>query len=264
MEPLVTTKPSLNEEQFRMVTQQLERQRGALGLGREAFARIEECVEIAAGLRPQPPHDPLQNPKLIYFPGLTAKPFHDSAQFEWAAALENAYPVIRRELQELLDHQEGFETHEQSDFLIKEGYWSSYSFYASGKRNDENCARCPETAKLLDSLPRKTPMGSVKFSVTAPNTHIEPHCAPNNLRIRCHLGMITPEECEIRVKDQIRRWEEGKCLVLDDSFNHEVWNRSDRNRVILLVDFWHQDLTEIEIQVISQLSRVIGINKDDH
>jgi aspartate beta-hydroxylase len=107
-------------------------------------------------------------------------------------------------------------------------------------------------------------MGSVKFSVAAPRTHIEPHCAPNNLRIRCHLGMIVPEGCEIRVRDQTRSWEEGKCLILDDSFDHEVWNRSDRTRVILLVDFWHQDLTELEIQVINELRKVIWINKGDH
>jgi len=206
----------------------------------------------------------LQNPKTVYFPGLTAEPFHDARRFEWAAMLEDAYPTIKRELQDLLNQPERFQVHEQSDLLIKEGYWTSYPFYSEGKRNDENCARCPETAKLLDSLPRKTPMGSVKFSVAAPRTHIEPHCAPNNLRIRCHLGMIVPEGCEIRVRDQTRSWEEGKCLILDDSFDHEVWNRSDRTRVILLVDFWHQDLTELEIQVINELRKVIWINKGDH
>ncbi len=45
--------------------------------------------------------------------------------------------------------------------------------------------------------------------------------------------------CGIRIGDQIRAWEEGKCLVFDDAYEHEVWNRTEEERVLLLVDFWH-------------------------
>lgn len=45
--------------------------------------------------------------------------------------------------------------------------------------------------------------------------------------------------CGIRIGDQIREWEEGKCLVFDDSYEHEVWNKTGEERVLLLVDFWH-------------------------
>ena len=36
-----------------------------------------------------------------------------------------------------------------------------------------------------------------------------------------------------------RHWEEGRCIVFDDSYEHEVWNRTEHERVLLLVDFWH-------------------------
>lgn len=34
-----------------------------------------------------------------------------------------------------------------------------------------------------------------------------------------------------------RAWEEGKMLIFDDSLTHEAWNKSDRIRIVLLIDF---------------------------
>lgn len=36
--------------------------------------------------------------------------------------------------------------------------------------------------------------------------------------------------------------EAGKCLVFDDCYEHEVWNKTKRERVLLLFDLWHPDL----------------------
>jgi len=58
--------------------------------------------------------------------------------------------------------------------------------------------------------------------------------------LRLHLGLIVPEprnQVRIRVDDQIAYWEEGKCTLFDDSYNHEVWNDTDHWRVVLFVDF---------------------------
>jgi beta-hydroxylase len=45
------------------------------------------------------------------------------------------------------------------------------------------------------------------------------------------------------VGDQVQDWQEGKCLVFDDTTEHEAWNRGDRTRVVLLIDFKMTDLT---------------------
>ena len=58
--------------------------------------------------------------------------------------------------------------------------------------------------------------------------------------LRLHLGLIVPEpndKVKIRVDDQICHWQEGKCLLFDDSYDHEVWNETDGWRVVLFVDF---------------------------
>nr|XP_020750533.1 aspartyl/asparaginyl beta-hydroxylase-like [Odocoileus virginianus texanus] len=38
-------------------------------------------------------------------------------------------------------------------------------------------------------------------------------------------------------------WEEGKVLIFDDSFEHEVWQDATSFRLIFIVDVWHPELT---------------------
>ena len=60
------------------------------------------------------------------------------------------------------------------------------------------------------------------------------------VRLTAHLALDIPEgDVGIRVANETRRWEEGKVLVFDDSFEHEVWNNSDKERAILLINFWN-------------------------
>lgn len=93
--------------------------------------------------------------------------------------------------------------------------------------------------------------GEVIFSVIAGNTHIQPHTASHNLRLTAHLGLRIPsivstdassQDCYIRVGDQKCRWEAGKMLVFDDSFEHEVVNSTPYIRGVLLLRFWHPSI----------------------
>jgi hypothetical protein len=43
--------------------------------------------------------------------------------------------------------------------------------------------------------------------------------------------------------------------VFEDSFEHEVWNRSDSRRIILIADLWHPDLTDIEVRALTAAFR---------
>ena len=77
------------------------------------------------------------------------------------------------------------------------------------------------------------------FSVLAPNKHIPRHRGEYKGLIRCHLGLIVPGEpgdCRMNVHDQTVHWEEGKFLIFDNAYHHEVWNDTDQTRVILLID----------------------------
>ena len=39
-----------------------------------------------------------------------------------------------------------------------------------------------------------------------------------------------------------RTWKEGKFIIIDDSFEHEVWHDGTELRLILIVDFWHPEI----------------------
>ena len=46
-----------------------------------------------------------------------------------------------------------------------------------------------------------------------------------------------------------------KPYVFDDSFEHEAWHDGSKTRVILIVDFWHPDLTNDEIKFLDLLQK---------
>ncbi|KAG8513909.1 Aspartyl/asparaginyl beta-hydroxylase, partial [Galemys pyrenaicus] len=56
--------------------------------------------------------------------------------------------------------------------------------------------------------------------------------------------MKEQQQQQQREKKQPRgTWEEGKVLIFDDSFEHEVWQEATSFRLIFIVDVWHPELT---------------------
>lgn len=220
------------------------------GFNRTDLQRVEEHLRVDMGVQSPRYTHPLQKPR-HYFPGLTASPWHDPADHACAAVLERAHAAIKQELagarSALLPQPQG---------LVDRGTWEIFYFYYRGKRVAANCERCPETARVIESIPRLTSTGLVYFSVLTPGTHITPHCGPINTRLRCHLGVEVPDGCHIRVGPETRSWKEGQCLVFDDSFEHEVWHSGDAVRTVLVLDVWHPDLTAAEVWAMRQIIRV--------
>lgn len=154
----------------------------------------------------------------------------DPALFPFTAALEAGWTTIRAEF-ERVERRALMAWPER--FLYDQG-WEVLGLWAFGARLRDNCAMCPETARLVESIPGMTTAG---FSVLAPGTHIRPHVGYTPAVLRCHLGLVVPPGCAMRVGTETREWQEGRCLVFDDTVEHEVWHRGGAERVILLVDF---------------------------
>lgn len=158
-----------------------------------------------------------------------SRPFYDIADFPFTAELEANWEAIRREF-EALDQGQLIDWPEE----IYKGSWSVYGLYAFGEKLEENCGRCPVATRVIEGIPGLTTAG---FSVLMPGSRILPHLGYTNTVLRCHLGLIVPDGCRIRVGDQIREWEEGKTMVFDDTLEHEVWHDGTTPRIILLLDF---------------------------
>lgn len=50
-----------------------------------------------------------------------------------------------------------------------------------------------------------------------------------------------------------RSWREGKFIIFDDSFEHEVWHNGTATRLVLIIDIWHPELTRQEKQTLSSI-----------
>ncbi len=167
--------------------------------------------------------------------------FFDPADFAWIPALEAGFPAIRRELEAVLSYRDdlpNFQDISTDQYqLTDDDRWKTYFFHGYGFTADRNLARCPETARLLQGIPGLT---TAMFSILAPQKRIPPHGGPYKGVLRLHLALMVPEPaeaCGIRVGSDVRHWEEGRSLVLDDVHEHEAWNDTDGTRVVLFVDF---------------------------
>lgn len=168
-------------------------------------------------------------------------PFFDPARFPWIADVEREWRTIRAELDAVLAERERiprFHDISPDQYRIShEGEWRTFFLYGFGYAAEENCRRCPETARILRSIPG---MRSGFFSILGARKRIPAHRGAWKGLLRYHLALLVPDPpsaCGIRVGGEEAHWEEGRSLVFDDTFRHEAWNDTDHDRVVLFVDF---------------------------
>lgn len=166
------------------------------------------------------------------------RPFLDPADFPWIAQLEANWEAIRDELLALLDGRRLPILSEvlPGETAISDERWKAIFFRIWNTPIEQNLHRCPRTAELLASVPEMT---TAMFSILDAGTHVPPHRGPFRGVIRYHLGLVIPPpegSVRLRVLDEIRTWEEGRSLLFDDTYEHEVWNDSTRPRAVLFLD----------------------------
>jgi aspartyl/asparaginyl beta-hydroxylase (cupin superfamily) len=185
------------------------------------------------------------------YPGLVSRPWYDPAEFPLAKNLVSHYPEIRREMIQL--ERAGF--HREAERIKRKGSWDVFMLFERGRKKIENCGRCPVTTRVIETHNTlRTQAGLIYFSRMKPGTHIAAHRGPTNMRLRCHLGLQVPEgDCRLRVDRETRRWTEGACIVFDDHFEHEAWNYTGGDRVVLIVDVWHPGLSPEEVRLLEGL-----------
>ncbi|TMW55602.1 hypothetical protein Poli38472_010484 [Pythium oligandrum] len=216
---------------------------------RAALLRSALCLTTA---KPRP------SPTLFFFPGLKSQAWHDPKDFAWVQRLEANHAVIRDEFLALrearLKASAGTSVSDYNvndkEHQLHQGEWDWLSYVTQGRRQADFAVACPKTVEILESIPgfmTNLPFAYSFFSVLKPKSTIKAHSAPCNVRLRCHFPLFVPEGCGIRVGDETRHWEEGKALVFDDAYDHEVWHDgASGERVLLLFDVWHPDLIREE------------------
>ena len=202
----------------------------------------------------------------LHYPFLPADEYFDAEHFPWLGELEAATATIAAELEAILGDAEttltpyislppGVPASKWSG-LDKSLDWGAFHLWKEGERFAEACARAPRTAALVEALPLCHIAGrapNVFFSILKAGSHIPAHTGVTNVRSVVHLPLIVPEGCAFRVGGETRSWERGRAFAFDDTIEHEAWNRSERDRAILIIDVWNPYLSDHERAMICHL-----------
>ena len=163
--------------------------------------------------------------------------FRNPGDFAFVAALESAFEIIRAELLAL--ERSDFPESPDSLTIVRDGYdergWRYLGLLGQGAGLAENRRRCPASVRACSAVPRLVNAG---FSLFLPGTHLYPHRGERPGVLRCHLPLVVPSgDLGLRCGGETRRWQPGRCLIFDDTFEHEAWNHGASERVVLLVTF---------------------------
>ncbi|MFL6722184.1 MAG: aspartyl/asparaginyl beta-hydroxylase domain-containing protein, partial [Sphingomonas sp.] len=191
--------------------------------------------------------------------------------FPWRTDLERRFDELRDEAAMLLADTADFSPYvsrktdrPQGDVhgMLENSDWSSLYLWRDGAPVEEHVERCPKTFEaLVEHVPlcrigRMAP--AVLFSLLKPGAHIPPHTGMVNIRYICHLPLIVPEGCSLRVGGRVGGWQEGKMLVFDDTVEHEARNASPENRLVLIFDVWNPDLSEAEKLAVRAMLEIVA------
>lgn len=168
------------------------------------------------------------------------QPVFDNSKFKWTELLENNWTLIRKELEGVLVFHHLLpslqDIQQEQKILNNDNNWKTFFLFGFGNKATLNCNACPVTTSILQQIPG---MKSAFFSILSPHKHIPAHKGIFKGIIRSHLGLIIPGEpgeCVMRIEKEYINWQQGKVVVFDDTYEHEVWNNTSETRVVLLVD----------------------------
>jgi len=155
--------------------------------------------------------------------------------------LDQNFDAIRSELVPLLRQRDEMPCYHHIDpnqnYISgsTSGRWNVFMLFCMGQKFEKNRAKCPKTCEILDRIPN---LFQCFVSILEPRKSVPAHGGPYLGYLRYHLGVKVPETnppC-IRIKDKKHVWQEGVSILFDDSWDHEVCNESEGDRVVLIVD----------------------------
>lgn len=165
----------------------------------------------------------------------------DKALFPWIAELERHWQAIRDEA--LRIRAQDIPSLGDISFdhgrIAADRRWRAFFLKGYGYRMASNAARAPVTAALIEKVPG---LVTANFSVMEAGGHIPRHWGMTKGMLTYHLALKAPKErekCRMHIEEgerlHVMHWQDGQSFLFDDMFNHEVWNETDEDRYILLI-----------------------------
>lgn len=151
----------------------------------------------------------------------------------------------------------------QADISATDGRdWRMFMLKVYGHDLRTNQALCPFLTELVASCPQVV---SATISFLAPHKHIPRHQGPFRGILRYQLSLEVPLDEHGRpaavlwLAGEEHRIGSGEQLLWDDTYPHEVWNRSDHMRVALLLDVRRPEMP-LDLRLLSNaVTRGVGM-----
>ena len=118
----------------------------------------------------------------------------------------------------------------------KNGTWKIIPFYGFGIWVDETCMKCPFITNFLKNIKG---LKLATLSKLSPHMKLIEHRGwrnHSNYVIRCHFGINVPDNCYISVNNEIKFHKQNEWIIFDDSKLHYAENKSNNDRIVLIVD----------------------------
>lgn len=158
--------------------------------------------------------------------------------------LEANWLQIRDELLEVLKDESHIPKFHEVDGIQKfisakdNVPWRVFGLKAFDKWIEPNIRKTPHTVELLKKIPN---VSLAMFSILDAGKRIPRHFGFFRGVFRYHLGLMIPDttrggECYITCGGVRYDWKEGEGVLFDDTYTHEVWNKTDQKRVVLFLD----------------------------
>lgn len=157
-------------------------------------------------------------------------------QCPWLGEVEHHWQTIRDEFLEVLARRPEAVTPSYVPDDVEIHGWRSVNLMTYGHWYRDNCRRFPRTVEILSRVPGLT---SAFVNLLEPGSSLPAHNGDTNAIYRNHIGLVVPagvDECGLEVGGERTGWAEGQGLTFIEAYRHHVWNRTKRNRVILVFD----------------------------
>ena len=167
------------------------------------------------------------------------KKFYDPQLHPITHELESNFPAIQAEVKELLKRYDEFANFQSispdQTYISNDDRWRMFFFKAAGVSFGKNKQLCPVAMSIVD---KHKDVISAYISVLGARKLLNPHEGPWSGILRMHLGVVVPEYqmCSLHNGGEVYFWEEGKCVLFDDTYTHMAFNDTDSIRAVLFLD----------------------------
>lgn len=165
----------------------------------------------------------------------------DKSFYPWIAELEQHWEAIRDEALQIrpLEIPSLGDISFDHSRIAADRRWRAFFLKGYGYRLNANADRAPFTAAAIEKVPG---LVTANFSVLEAGGHIARHWGMTKGMLTYHLTLRAPakrDKCRMHLegpdKLHVLTWADGQSFLFDDMFNHEVWNETDEDRYVLLI-----------------------------